>query len=383
MKKDKVLIVTTVPETIASILRGQPKFLNDFFEVYLVSSPEAVATSIEEKEGIKIKFVKMKRGIHPLSDLLSILQMIFVLVKIKPDVVHSYTPKAGLVAMIAAFICRIPVRIHTFTGLIFPTQSGFKKKILIFVDRLICACATSIVPEGRGVKNDLQKFGITKKPLRVLGHGNIAGVNTEFFRRDLVVLDSAKTLPFFGKNKDEQSFCFCYIGRLNKDKGIEELALAFYRMPGDVRLILAGGIDATAPVASMTMERLKADSRVQILGHVPDVRPTLALADVLILPSYREGFPNVILQAGAMEVPVIATNVNGSNEIVEPGYNGWIVPAKNDEALYKAMQGALETSPEELQKMGERARMRVKERFEQGDHWKRLVDFYNEKLLER
>ena len=152
----KIVLVTTVPDTFASILIGQPNYLAKHFDISLVTSPGPLVARVEENEGLSVRTVPMERGINPFKDLVSIWHMWRTLRRLRPDIVHSYTPKAGLVTMVSAWLCGVPVRVHTFTGLIFPTATGVKQKILIWVDRLICACATHIVPEGLGVQRDLE-----------------------------------------------------------------------------------------------------------------------------------------------------------------------------------------------------------------------------------
>jgi glycosyltransferase involved in cell wall biosynthesis len=323
----------------------------------------------------------MTRGINVFKDIVSIIEMIGLLKKIRPNLIHSYTPKAGLVAMFSAWFCRIPVRIHTFTGLIFPSTRGLKKKTLIWVDRLICACATHIIPEGLGVRKDLENFRITRKPLLVIGYGNIAGVDTAYFSPMASgVLESATEL----RRKlaiEPEDFLFCFVGRLNKDKGLAELMCAFRELPSIANLVLVGGVDPTAPVDAATLAAIKSHPRVHQLGFLKDIRPALRAADVLVLPSYREGFPNAVLQAGAMELPVIATDINGCNEVIEPGYNGWLVPPRDAQTLSDAMRQAMQTSVHVRREMGQQARIRVEQRFERQQHWERMVAFYQEVLF--
>ena len=215
ISKKKLVIITTVPETLASILKGQPRFLNQHFNISLISSPESGVQRLSSAEDVPVYSVAMKRGISPLRDVVSIIKMFFLFRRLKPDAIHSYTPKAGLVGMIAGALSGVPVRIHTFTGLIFPTQSGFKQKLLIWADRLICLCATKVVPEGQGVKNDLSKFHITSKPMEVIGHGNIAGVDFEYF--DIKKSSAEGAILSQGLGIASDCFVFCYVGRLNKD----------------------------------------------------------------------------------------------------------------------------------------------------------------------
>ena len=374
MTRKKLLLVTTVPETFISILDEQPRYLSEFFSVSIASSDDGRLLEFGRRQGVSVAEVPMVRGINPISDLKSIFRMVILLRKIRPDIIQSYTPKAGLVSMLSAWLCRVPVRVHTFTGLIFPTQKGFKKKLLIWIDRLICKCATKVVPEGNGVKSDLICYGITNKPLEVIGHGNVAGVDTTHFSPEAEdLLNKAQELSdVLLKSR----FVFCFVGRMNRDKGIRELVDAFVKLPEDVCLILVGGEDPESPIDYETQQIIQRSVNIQLLGFQSDIRPALMASHVLVLPSYREGFPNVVLQAGAMGLPVIATDINGCNEFIDPGYNGWLVPPRNSEALLNAMLTALQTEKEELVEMGKRGRKRVQQRFERIHHWDRMRKFY-------
>lgn len=377
MRKARLLVVTTVPETFLTILRDQPRFLGEFLDLRVATSPVAEFDRIGSEEGIPTHGVMMTRGIHPARDFLSIFRMLAVLLNVRPDIVHSYTPKAGLVTMLAAFICRVPIRVHTFTGLIFPTQSGLKRTLLVWTDRLICACSTHVVPEGEGVKNDLVRFAITKKQLEKIGHGNIAGVDTSHYCRLASDVEGDAARLRVRAGLADCDFVFVFVGRLNRDKGIKELISAFNSLQNKPHLLLVGAEDHTAPIDVGTLEAIDRNPRIHKLGFQTDIRPALAASNVLVLPSYREGFPNSVLQAGAMELPVIATDVSGSNEVIEPEFNGWIVPPRQIGALERAMTAAMNKPKFELESMGKRARSRIKERFEREDHWNRMLEFYS------
>jgi len=276
--------------------------------------------------------------------------------------------------MLSAWICGVPVRVHTFTGLIFPSQTGLKKRLLIWIDRLICFCATKVVPEGKGVKMDLCRHRITWKPLEVIGSGNVAGVDIEYFSREAARGCTDGRVCFGGFEPGR--FVFCFVGRLNRDKGIRELIEAFVRLPGDVSLLVVGPEDPESPVDIVTMEIMRGAKNIFLTGYLIDIRPALLASDVLVLPSYREGFPNVVLQAGSMRLPVIATDISGCNEVVSPDFNGWLVPPRNADALLGAMRAALNTPKEDLDEMGARGRARVEQRFERVAHWARMRAFY-------
>jgi glycosyltransferase involved in cell wall biosynthesis len=375
----RLLIATTVPETLTVILRDQPRFLSQHFDVALVTSPGSELSTLAH-EGVPVHAVPMQRGISPIRDFVSVCRMVWLMLKLRPDIVHSYTPKAGLVCMLAAWVCRVPVRVHTFTGLIWPTAQGWKQSLLKVVDRLLCACATHIVPEGAGVLQDLQMGQITGKQLRVIGHGNIAGVDVGHFSPLDSGLASACTLLRQRFGIGITDFVYVFVGRLNRDKGFNELLAAFGHLPDHCRLLVVGGVDETAPISDHVVQTLKSHPRIHWLGFQQDIRPALQAANVLVLPSYREGFPNVVLQAGAMERPVIATNISGCNEVITPGLNGWLVPVKDAAALAVTMHQALNSSTDVLQAMGRSARERVVDRFERGAHWQRMLSFYTSHL---
>ena len=376
--KKKLLLVTTVPETLHTILKSQPAFLQAHFDVFLASSDGPFCKQIEAHEGVPVNIVPMVRGINPFYDLLSLFRMVRLLLKVKADAVHSYTPKAGLITMLASWLCRVPVRIHTFTGLIFPTSQGIKQKLLMQVDRLICACATRIVPEGNGIKQDLVRFKITKKQMSVIGHGNIAGVDLRYFAPKVWKAFSEKENFKISLGIEKKAFVFIFVGRLNRDKGLDELAQAFDAMPARCHLLMVGELDDSAPPQKRNLTFFQQNSRVHTVGFQEDIRPFIAVSDVLVLPSYREGFPNVVLQAGAMGLPVIASNINGCNEVIEQGKNGWLVQPGESQSLKRAMGKAL--NARNLDTMGTKAREIITMNFERQRYWECLKEFYDKEI---
>ena len=376
----KIIRTSTIPNSINTFYRGLLKEMQekDGYEVVVASSPGQPLEEIKEREGVRTYAVAMERHMAPFKDLKSLWGLIKVFGKEKPDMVHSITPKAGLLSMMAAWVCRVPVRLHTFTGLVFPTSTGLKRKILMFTDKLTCAFATHIVPEGEGVKNDLQNFGITQKPLKVLGYGNIMGVDLKRFDpKDEDVIREAEEIRKAG------IFTFIFIGRLVGDKGINELVDAFKRLNQDypeTRLILVGPEDQNLdPLKPDTLEEIERNKAIEAVGKKSDVRPWLLASDAFVFPSYREGFPNVVIEAGAMGLPTIVTDINGSREIIVDGENGVIIPSKTVEVLYKAMKEFVE-NPEILSKYKKNARSLVASRFEQSFVRQCLKDYYKEIL---
>lgn len=372
----KIVRTSTVPGSLNNFCRNLLHELQESegYSVVAVSSPGDALSEIASREGVKVYPVPMERHIAPVKDLISLWKLIKVFRKERPDMVHSITPKAGLLSMMAAWVCRVPVRLHTFTGLVFPTSTGFKQKLLIFTDRLTCSCATHIMPEGEGVKNDLINYQITSKPLKVLGYGNIRGIDLKYFDRTAEVEKETEKI----RKTDITTFIF--IGRLVRDKGINELVGAFAKLNKEytkTRLLLVGRReDKLDPLEGQTLQEIENNPAIITTGEQKDVRPWLAASDIFVFPSYREGFPNVVIEAGAMDLPSIVTDINGSREIIEDGKNGIIIPPHDAEALYKAML-SLYHDQEYRNKLSANARNMIATRFEQSYVRNCLKEYYN------
>ena len=382
----KIIRTSTVPMSLKGFCKDLLRELREKegYEVVAVSSPGEDLDIVAQREGVRTYGVPMERRISPLKDLKSLIGLIRVFRKERPDMVHSMTPKAGLISMMAAWVCRVPVRIHTFTGLVFPTSTGLKRKILMFTDGLTCACATHVIPEGEGVKAELTNYGITRKPLRVLGHGNVKGIDLDRFdpTREEVREEALRIRKELGLSPDD--FVFVFIGRLVGDKGINELVEAFARLQKvhpEVRLILVGPEEAELdPLKGETMAEIGSNDAISAVGRQSDVRPWYAVADAFVFPSYREGFPNCVIEAGAMGLPSIVTDINGSREIVLDGENGVVIPSKNSGALYDAMRDFIEDD-DRRGRMAATARELVASRFEQSYVRGCLKDFYRTVLF--
>lgn len=376
-KMTKLVRTSTIPGSMITFCQGLFGKLKTLgYDVVAISSPGQRLQDLAEQEQVRVVGVPMQRRISPLKDIQSLWQMWRALRREKPDMVHSMTPKAGMVTMVAACLARVPVRIHTFTGLVFPTSTGLKRRILMATDWLTCACATHIIPEGEGVKADLLDNGITRKPLRVLGHGNVRGIDLEHWA----------PLPKDANTPDHHDYTFVFVGRLVRDKGVNELIGAFKQLHSEhphTRLVLVGPDDQTLdPVRAETLDEIHSNPAIDAVGSQSDVRPFYAQADALVFPSYREGFPNVVIEAGAMGLPSIVTDINGSREIIIEGENGTIVAPRDQQALYAAMKRWVE-HPEEPQRLAQNARQLVASRYEQSYVQQCLIDFYKQALESR
>ena len=373
----KIIRATTVPISLYAFCDGLLSKLSTEYEVIALSSPGELLEKVSEREGVRTIAIPMERRISIWKDLKSLFSLIKVFRKERPDMVHSMTPKAGLLCMLAGRITWVPVRIHTFTGLVWPTTEGVQRKVLMLTDRITCACATHIIPEGEGVKKDLISGKITKKSLNVLGYGNVRGTDMDYYDRTPEVKEVAAPLI------DKDKFTFLFVGRIVKDKGVNELVNAFLRLnllKPETRLFLVGHYeDDIDPVLPETRKAIDDNEAIIAVGRKSDVRPYYAASDCFVFPSYREGFPNTVLEAGAMGLPSIVTDINGSREIIEDGFNGLIVPSKNEDALFDAMQKIVEDS-DLRDKLSSVARQRIEERFEKSFVQKCLIDFYHRVL---
>ena len=376
----KLIRSATVPSSLDVFCRGLLRELSEDYEVVALSSPGNELSVIARREGVRTIAVAMERHISPVNDLVSLCRLVRVLRRERPDIIHSMTPKAGLLCMIAAWIVRVPVRIHTFTGLVFPTSKGLKRRLLMLTDALTCACATHVVAEGQGVRNDLLRFGITRKNVRVLGFGNVRGIDLRHYDRTPEVMQRAAEIRR-EMGAEDDCFVFIAVGRLVGDKGIHELVEAFSHLlktHPDVHLLLVGDEEPQLdPLPAATKGIITTNTNIHAVGNQADVRPYYAAANALVHASYREGFPNVVIEAGAMQLPCIVTDINGSREIIINNQNGLIVSPHDADSLYAAMLRFADDT-QLVGTLSSNARRLVAERYEQGFVRQCLKDFYKE-----
>lgn len=377
----KIIRITTVPQSLRDLLNGQLKFIRENgFDVIGISSPGDILLDVEQDEEIHVIPVRMSRKITPLQDLIALFRLYRILKNEKPQIVHTHTPKAGILGMIAAKLAGVQVRLHTVAGLPLMEATGNIRTLLDAVEKLTYRCSTIVYPNSKGLYDFILKNNYTSEnKLKVIANGSSNGIDTEHFNPLNVTEDMKQDLKQ-KLNINALDFVFIFVGRIVKDKGITELVSAFKLLNKEkpnTKLIMVGPYeDELDPLLPCTMEEIKINTNIKMLGYQTDVRPYLAISDVLTFPSYREGFPNAVMQAGAMGLPCIVTDINGCNEIILEGVNGLIIPTKNIEKLQDTMNQILENKPLKL-KLQNNARALICERYERSILWNALLMEYN------
>ena len=385
----KLIYITAVPQSLQSFVLPRMEWLTEEYEVVGICSPGAsaptastptqVGTEIEELRagGMRIIEVPIARHISPWQDIKSLIRLWWVLRKEKPDMVHSMTPKAGLLGMTAAWLAGVKVRMHTFTGLIFPWRKGLLRRILWATDALTCAFATIVNPEGKGVRKQLEEGKVTRKKMHIIANGNINGVDLTRFTPGAGREEMCNKLGF-----EAQHVVFTFVGRLVSDKGVPELVDSFVRLHAEhpeARLILIGSEEPELdPLPEATKKLMHAHPAILCPGSQRNIPEWLAATDVYTLPSHREGFCNSLLEAGAMALPSITYDICGCNDSVD-NETGILVPPYDEEALYTAMKQLL-IDPARRQQLGQAARKRMEERFDRRYVWQELKAFYRKSL---
>ncbi|MFD0939114.1 glycosyltransferase family 4 protein [Pedobacter boryungensis] len=387
MYEHRLVRLTTVPLSLQKLIAGQMKFMGEHgFKVTMISSDFEGKSALSDSEQAEFIPVNMTRTISPFADLQSLYQLIKVFRKLKPQIVHTHTPKAGLLGMLASWFVKVPIRLHTVAGLPLMETSGVKRKILAIVERVTYSCATKVYPNSSNLKEFIiqQKFAKSDK-LKVIGNGSSNGIDTNVFTRTEKIVQESKQIASL-YNLKETDFVFVFVGRLVKDKGIEELVLAFDQLSvkyPDLKLLLVGPEEKELdPLSLKCLEIIHTNKAIITVGYQNDVKPYLALSKALVFPSYREGFPNVPMQAGCFDLPAIVTNINGCNEIIIEGENGLIIPTKESEALRNAME-RLYLDQNLYRHMAEKARSMIVDRYEQEKVWDLILAEYQIHLKQK
>lgn len=376
---ETIKILRVVTSSISfKLIDGQAQFMQQQgYQVITASGRPFPKEEIPQLKGVR--FIPQPHLVRPISikeDLLALRDMIRLIRKERPDIIHSHTPKAGLMGMLAGWLCRVPIRIHTVAGLPLLVHSGFKRKVLNLVERITYRCATYVYPNSHKLRDTIISLRLASPDkLRVIGDGSSNGINVQHFCKELFAEEFVDPI----RKQLGGSFTFIFVGRIVRDKGICELVEAFTRLQQehpDARLLLVGDFEQKLdPLPEDVYHTIQSHPAIYCAGWQDDVRPWLVAADALAFPSYREGFPNVVMQAGAMELPCVVSDINGCNEIIIEGENGLIIPSHDAVALYQAMKRMIEDKALYTH-CQQNARPLIASRYKQEDVWQATLEMY-------
>lgn len=379
MGDKKVLIrTTTIPSSMRGLLTGQLKFMSSYYDVVAVTSGGPIYDKMLEEQQVRGYEVPFTRKTFSLvADAKAFIKLLKIFRKEKPFIVHSHTSKDGLLCMVAAWLCRVPHRLYTIAGL--ADLSGVRGRMLNIAEWVTFACATGIYPNSKNMMDIYLKKGMFKaSKAKVLLNGSSNGIDIDYFSEDQIPIESVTAIRKQFNCKPE-TMMFVYVGRVTGDKGVNELIQAFGMLSKqhvDSKLLIVGNYEKELdPISDESKIEIDTNESIVFAGYQSDVRPFILAADALILPSYREGMPNVVMQAGALNRPCIVTNINGSNEIIIEGKNGNIVPRKDTQALYNMMKSYCDER-NRVKLMGSNARELIISRYKRQDLWNALLKEY-------
>jgi glycosyltransferase involved in cell wall biosynthesis len=362
----KLIRITTVPLSLKLLLAGQMKFMKEAgWEVLMVSADGKEINEVIRREGVEHEIIPFTRKITPFKDLYCLWLLYRLFKKEKPDIVHSHTPKAGLLSMIAAKLAGVKIRIHTVAGMPYMVAEKNKKKLLIAMEKLTYRWATEVWPNSQSLYDFMlgEKL-VDESKVKIIGFGSTNGVDLNKFNRDTLsenhlIAATIRIAP------SENDYLILAIGRLVKDKGIEELVKAFLssRLVKYGKLILLGSFEQELnPIDDEIVRKIQDHPRIVQIEWTDHVSHYLAMADLLVHASHREGFPNVLLEAGAMQVPIICSDIIGNIDVVTHRKTGLVFPVKNSEILKEALEFAF-VKRDYMQSLADNLHKEVVEKF--------------------
>ncbi len=367
-------------------MNGQLTFLRERgFDVTVIAAPSESLDIVREREQVQTIPIPIVREISPIADVRTLAKLCGIFRTLRPDIVNAGTPKAGLLGMLAAKLTGVPVRLYTLRGLRLETTSGFKERLLTATERLAASCAQQVICVGESLRQEYVRRKLVRQDKTVvLRHGSSNGVNAERFQY------SVEQFIRIGQLRESLKIpadapIIGFVGRLTRDKGLVDLHDAFRRLLAefpDLRLILIGGPEEGDPIPPQTWQRLTEHPQIIRTGAIKDVSLYYGLFDVFVFPSYREGFPNVPMEAATAGVPVVGYSVTGTLDAVTDGATGLLVPLR-DSATLAAATACYLRNPILRRRHGEAGRRRVLTDFRREDLWQSLADLYLHWLSER
>jgi glycosyltransferase involved in cell wall biosynthesis len=375
--RKKVFRILTAPVSMNIILRGQLSFMNQFFDMVGVTKEDDKHFSeISKREGIRMIPIDFVRMVSPFKDLKVLFNLYFILRREKPEIVHTQTPKAGLLGLLAANFAGVRIRLHTVGGIPWMESKGIKRTILKMIEKFTYSLAHRVYPNSKGLESFILDEALCEpKKLKVLGNGGSNGINTDYFIRD-----KEKRALLREKYKiNDYTIVLGFVGRIAKEKGIIEWLDVFeeLRYKYKLKIVLVGLFEETNGILDNNVRyKIESDPDILFLGRFDDVRPFYSMMDIFVFPSYREGFPNSVLEACSMELPIIATDINGCNEIIEDEVSGLLIEPKSRSSLTNALTKLIE-SRELRVNMSREGRLRVVKLFKREILFNAIKDEYD------
>lgn len=379
----RIARVCTTPLSVITQLKTQLDALGKTGAVIMViTSPDFLQQEIKSIQNCVFKPLSIYREINLIKDLIALIRLIFIFRKEQFDIVHSNTPKAGLLCAMAAKIARVPIRLHTFTGQPWVTLKGPKRMILRCCDKLISYLNTHCYADSLSQRQFLIDEGIIQSPkISVIGNGSISGVDlVRFNSQNFSQLDKQSFRNLFHIKEDELVVLF--IGRITRDKGIFELIQSFHELitlQPNIKLIIAGPFEQEIEKEVRSFANSRGESNIIFSGFCHDPENLLAISDMLCLPSYREGFGTVVIEAAAMEIPTVGTKIYGLTDSIIDGVTGLLVKPKNVQELTQALLKLI-LNKDLRAMLGKNAKKRVYQDFD-SHHFEDLIIQEYEKLL--
>jgi len=369
------------------------RYLNENgFEIKIVCSDGPEVQSVKESEGCSVLTIPFSRKISLKTDIITIYRLVLLLRKIKPHIVHTHTSKAGLIGMISAFLVRCPIRIHSVPGLQMMESKGLRRLILNLSERLTYFLSDVVCPNSKSLKEYILNHKMcSSEKIRIIGCGSSSGVNLDKYCMHLKKTSTRKSIR--GRFcVDDNGIVIAFVGRISKEKGIHELVESFVNLSkryANLYLLLIGKYDDIGEYDTIndgidndTKNILNNNARLNITGWVEDVENYLAASDIVVHPSYREGFSNALLQAGSMGLPSVTTNVSGCIDVIKDGETGLVVSPKDSVALEKALE-VLILDKDKRVELGLNAYHHVAANFASNIIWEETARFYTDMLKSR
>ncbi|MEO7044433.1 MAG: glycosyltransferase family 4 protein [Ferruginibacter sp.] len=328
------------------LLQDQMRFMKENgFEVIMISSNGEEVKSVINNEGCEHIAVPMTRRITPFQDIICLWHLIKIFKREKPDIVHTHTPKAGLLGMMAAYICSVKIRIHTVAGLPLMAEKGFKLKLLKVVEKITYSCAMYVWPNSFSLLKFIKENNLVKgEKMEVIGKGSSNGINLQKFNKNCIPNDLISLVKTQIAYLPENIYLL-FVGRIVADKGIAELVRSFKKLSENnpaLNLVLVGPFEEDLdPLPGDILKEIRENKAIRHIEWSENIAAFMATCSYFIFPSHREGFPNVLLQAGAIEIPVVCSDIPGNIDIVEDGVTGFIFKIRDENALEKTILKAM------------------------------------------